>query len=301
MSNLFSKTLKSFIEKLLEKELGSKVVIEMGSPKSGGCINCATLIKTDAGNTFFLKYNPSSPSNMFQAEANGLKELSKAEQLRVPKVIAFSEYQADVTPFILMEYLPSAQKSDHFFELFGRGFAQMHQIKQQQYGFFENNFIGSTPQINDLMDNWVDFFREKRLGYQVELAKKSNLWSSKLDQLWDQLSSKLEEIIGEPNEPPSLLHGDLWSGNYIVGPEGKPCIIDPAVYYGNREADLSMTELFGGFDRRFYDSYKEAYPLEPGYNDRVKVYKLYHLLNHLNLFGSSYQGSVKAILQHFAD
>ncbi|MDH4129570.1 MAG: fructosamine kinase family protein, partial [Spirochaetota bacterium] len=211
-----------------------------------------------------------------------------------------SEKQSNVTPFILMEYLQSAPKKSNFFEEFGRNFAKLHKITKSQYGFFEDNFIGKTPQINQWMDEWVDFFRDKRLGYQVELAKKSNLWNEKLNKLWEKLESRLDELIGNPKEPASLLHGDLWSGNYLVGPTGEPILIDPAVYYGSREADLAMTELFGGFDRTFYDSYKEEYPIEPEYDDRAQIYKLYHLLNHLNLFGKQYESSVLSIMEHFS-
>ena len=292
--------LKLSIEKALSNIYSDNISIEKGVSITGGCINSATLIKTSIGESFFLKYNDASPKGMFQAEAFGLNELSKSDGLKVPAVVAYSDDPKDGIPFILMEYVISGGKGKEFYEAFGRGFAKLHQTTKGQYGFSEDNFIGSTPQVNGWMDSWVSFFREKRLGYQVELAKSKGLWDSKLEKMWNSLSQKLDDIIGNPKEPASLLHGDLWSGNYIVGPKGEPCLIDPAVYYGSREADLAMTKLFGGFDPHFYNAYKEAYPLEPDYENRFQIYKLYHLINHLNLFGRSYDGSVRSILERFS-
>ncbi|MDH5682180.1 MAG: fructosamine kinase family protein, partial [Spirochaetota bacterium] len=276
--------LKTAIEEMLEKITAEKITVRPGISISGGCINNAMSIQTSLGDTLFLKFNPKSPAGMFKAEADGLAELGKCDSLLIPKVMAYSDAGSEITPFILMEYIVSGQKTKSFWEDFGRGFAAVHRITEKRFGFGEDNFIGSSPQVNGWMDNWVDFYREKRLGQQIELAKKNNLWSTGPEKLWNILSAKLEELIGEPEEPASLLHGDLWSGNYIVGPRGEAGLIDPAVYYGNREADLAMTELFGGFDSRFYDAYRESYLLAPGYPDRVDIYKLYHLINHLNLF-----------------
>lgn len=293
-------SVKNQLEKLLSESTGEAVSLKPGVSISGGCINHAMTVYTSTGETLFLKYNRDASPKMFQAEAKGLIELAKAEAIHIPKVIAYSEEDGKESPFILMEYLPSKQKSKNFYETFGRQFASLHKYTKKHYGFDEDNYIGSTDQINDWMENWVDFFREQRLGYQIELAKKNSYWSSDLEKLWESVSSQLDELIAKPEEPASLLHGDLWSGNYITGPNGEPCIIDPAVYYGRREADLAMTELFGGFDTKFYSAYNEAYPLEPGYEERSKIYKLYHLLNHLNLFGTGYLGQVQSILKYFA-
>ncbi len=292
-------SLKSSIEEILHQATGEKVSVELGISISGGCINNAASLKTSLGETLFLKYNTNADPFMFRGEANGLEELSKGKTLRIPRVYGYSDDDSKDTPFILMEYIASGPKDKGFYEAFGRGFAGMHRVTQKQYGFSEDNYIGSTPQINGWMDNWPDFFRERRLGYQIDLARKSGLWDDQMDRWWESLSFRLEEFIGTPYEPPSLLHGDLWSGNYMAGPEGEPCIIDPAVYYGSREADLAMTEVFGSFDSRFYDAYRESYPIEPDYKDRKEIYKLYHLLNHLNLFGRSYEASVRSILKHF--
>lgn len=292
--------IKHQLESLLTESTGEKIEIKPGVPISGGCINSAMTIYTNVGDTFFLKYNINESPKMFEAEAKGLIELAKPGVILIPKVIAYSENNSKDIPFILMEYLPSTAKSKQYYEEFGRQFAELHKFTQDRFGFDEDNFIGSTPQKNDWMDNWVDFYREKRLGFQIQLAKDNNYWNNELDTLWDSVSSQLDGLIGKTNEAASLLHGDLWSGNYIVGPNGEPCIIDPAVYYGHREADLAMTELFGGFHPNFYASYNETYPLEPGYKERSKLYQLYHLINHLNLFGTGYLGQVQSILKYFA-
>ncbi len=292
--------LKTTLGKILRDSVkDQQISITKSYSISGGCINEVHAVNTNTGETFLLKYNDSSPSQMFKAEYQGLEELSKNKSLRIPKVFSYSDKQYNDQSFILMEYISSSAKTKKFYEIFGRGFADLHRITNNQYGFSEDNYIGSTPQVNGWDDDWVSFFREKRLGYQIGIAKKNNYWSTDLDQSWEKLSHRLDELIGEPKEPPSLLHGDLWSGNYIVGPSGEPCLIDPSVYYGSREADLSMTELFGGFNPQFYDAYKESYPLESGYKERFNIYKLYHLLNHLNLFGTSYLGSIQDIMKRY--
>lgn len=298
------KSVKENIEKLLTENSAEEIRIKPGVSISGGCINSAMTVYSNSGDTFFLKYNTSASPKMFQAEAKGLMELAKAKAISIPRVIAYSEDSSKDTPFILMEYIQSIQKAKDFDELFGRQFAELHKYSSDEYdgkfGFIENNFIGSTDQINDWTDSWVDFLREKRLGFQIDLARKNNYWKPELEKLWESLSSQLDDFIGSIDEKPSLLHGDLWSGNYLVGTKGEPCIIDPAVYYGSREADLAMTELFGGFSPEFYSAYKESYPLESGYEERSKIYKLYHLLNHLNLFGTGYLTQVQSILEYFA-
>ncbi len=289
--------LKDNINNILKVYFNPKVYIKSQSPVGGGCISNSSILRLSNGESIFLKFNINSPSGLFKAEANGLKELYKANAIRIPKVIAFEDNKSSPS-FILLEYLAPEEKKKDFFEIFARQFAKLHQTRASQHGFFEDNFIGSTKQINTQMNNWIDFFKINRLEYQINLAKTNGLWNNKMNILWTKLSPKLKTILNSSN--PSLLHGDLWGGNYLIGPNGYPCLIDPAVYYGNREADLSMTTLFGGFDKVFYKAYNEAFPLEPNYKDRMEIYKLYHLLNHLNLFGSSYAGSVLSILNRFA-
>ena len=167
------------------------------------------------------------------------------------------------------------------------------------FGFEEDNYIGATPQPNAWTDDWVTFFAEQRLGFQLRLAA-DNGFGGELARLGERLLSRLGELIDEPAEPACLLHGDLWGGNYLCDAEGQPVLIDPAAYYGRREAELAMTTLFGGFDSAFYGAYEEAWPLAPGSAERLEIYKLYHLLNHLNLFGGGYLGGCLGVLRRFA-
>lgn len=253
---------------------------------SGGCIAQTYLLVTASGKEYFLK-SGADDITMFAKEANGLRELAKANALRIPAV-----YEA--TPhWLLLEYIPQGRPGRNFFRSFGEKFAEMHRYSGSTYGFSEDNFIGATPQLNqpsaEATNDWCTFYWENRLLPQFYFAEKRG-FGGELQQLFAKLEGKITDIIGDSEEFPALLHGDLWSGNFLVDKEGEACIIDPAVYYGHREADLAMTRLFGGFDEEFYRAYNEAWPLPAGYEYRENLYKLYHVLNHLNLFGSGYLG-----------
>ena len=223
---------------------------------------------------------------MFVKETNGLLELVKAGVIRVPKII---HAEAD---FIILENISSKNKDKLFWGNFGRNFAMLHKYTSVSFGFYEDNFIGSTPQLNHTSStekiNWTEFYFNKRILYQYKLAENKGYTGEELRKCFSRLESKINLIFNDCNVKPSLLHGDLWSGNFITDETGNACLIDPAVYYGHREADLAMTKLFGGFDSRFYDAYNEEYHLDSGYGYRENIYKLYHVLNHLNLFGSGY-------------
>ena len=264
---------------------------------SGGCISNANRINTKDGNSFFLKYNYSPGKNMFIAEAHGLQELDKAGVIKIPKVVGFDK------DFILLELINSSGKTKNFSEDFGRKFAQLHKFNNENYGFYEDNFIGSNPQINipkkNENKNWIQFYFNKRILYQYHLSEKSGNSTAELKNAISLLENKIDSIVTDNGEKPSLLHGDLWGGNYMVDKNGQACLIDPAVYYGNREADLAMTKLFGGFDSRFYSAYDEEYPLPDGYNYRENIYKLYHVLNHLNLFGSGYYSQAINLIKYY--
>jgi protein-ribulosamine 3-kinase len=264
---------------------------------SGGCISDSQIIKTQSGKMYFLKVNYSQPEDMFIKEANGLKELRKADTISVPEVIL-----AD-SNFILLQAIENNLRIRNFFEDFGRKFAELHKYKAKHYGFFENNYIGSTPQINIPFENesynWTEFYFNKRILFQYEFAVKNGYADSTLTSLIKRLEKKISDILKGSDEPPCLLHGDLWSGNYIVDNKGKACLIDPAVYYGHREADLAMTKLFGGFSSEFYNAYNEYYPLPEGYEYRENIYKLYHVLNHLNLFGAGYYNQTITLLKYY--
>jgi fructosamine-3-kinase len=279
------------IEEKLSKKINS--VRSVG----GGCINDAEIIGDEAGNYYFLKKNLSSPADMFFKEANGLNELIKASVIRVPKPIIVDER------FLLMEYIKSTTRSKHFDENFGRAFARLHKFVGECFGFYEDNYIGSTPQKNipndDERNNWIKFYFNKRIMFQFRLLEKAGYADEKLRKGIKNIEDNIEKILSGSENIPSLLHGDLWSGNYITDENGEACLIDPAVYYGNREADLAMTKLFGGFSSAFYKAYNEEYPLPDGYDYRENVYKLYHVMNHLNLFGGGYYSHTISLLNFY--
>ncbi len=283
------------IKSKIEYILGSKIT-EM-NPLSGGCISNAYEVNTKNGNSYFLKNNYSSGNDMFFTEAHGLQELGKPGVITIPKVISFDE------EFILLDFIESSGRSKNFSEDFGRKFAMLHKFNNEKYGFYEDNYIGSNPQPNipenDEAKNWTKFYFNKRILYQFHLAEKSGNSTSELRSSISKLENKIDSIITDNSEKPSLLHGDLWGGNYIVDKNGFACLIDPAVYYGNREADLAMTKLFGGFDSKFYQAYNEEFPLAEGYDYRESIYKLYHVLNHLNLFGSGYYSQAISLIKYY--
>ncbi|MFQ5568564.1 MAG: fructosamine kinase family protein [Rhodothermales bacterium] len=263
----------------------------------GGCIAHATRISTDE-ETFFLKYGRGDVARTFPAEAAGLRALQRAgSPLVIPRLIASGVVGSDAG-FLLMTWIERGSRKERFWEEFGGHLAALHRHAENRFGFDRETFIGRLPQRNTWEARWPAFFREHRLEPQVRMARDRGHWQSAWNQWLDALYLRLDEVLPE-HPPASLLHGDLWSGNLMVTASGRAALIDPAVYFGHREADLAMTELFGGFPTRFYDAYGEAWPLEPGYALRREVYNLYHLINHLNHFGSGYAGSVASVLQRF--
>lgn len=279
----------------IEKKLNCKII----SSKSvgGGCINDAQTITASDGKKFFLKQNFNSAKDMFFKEANGLKELKKANAIRVPEVILVD------TNFILLEQINSGRKSKNFDEDFGKSFASLHKYTSESFGFYEDNYIGSTPQKNipepEKKNNWIKFYFNKRILFQYKLLESNGYADSALRKRISLLEDKIDDILRDSENIPSLLHGDLWSGNYMIDENGNACLIDPAVYYGNREADLAMTKLFGGFSSAFYKAYNEYFPLPAGYEYRENIYKLYHVMNHLNLFGSGYYHQTISLLDYY--
>jgi protein-ribulosamine 3-kinase len=275
------------------KILNSEVIEERSL--GGGCIANARSVKLANGLTVFVKSGTSPES--FRLEANGLKELTKANAIKIPKVLHFD------SQMLVTEYIDQGSKSSEFFKTFGRQFAGLHQYKSKEFGFFEDNYIGSTPQLNmaqgDEKTDWITFYFHKRLKFQYELALSHGYGDDRFKKLFARLENKLPDILSESEEEPTLLHGDLWGGNYMVGKNGEPVLIDPAVYYGHREADLAMTKLFGGFNQDFYSAYNEAYPLTDGWEYRENIYKLYHIMNHLNLFGSGYYSQAIHLMQSY--
>lgn len=286
------------VEEAIRAIYGDDTGIERRRPVGGGCINSTFLLELTNSSSLFLKENSVRFEHMFQAEALGLEALRKGGGPRVPAPLAWGENAN--RQFILIEYIDQGARAGDFWERFGRELAELHRSNtSDRCGFDADNFIGSNPQRNGWTGGWIEFFAEKRLRFQLELAQTRGAGDrGRLCSGVERLIDRLPELLIEPGRP-SLLHGDLWGGNYMIGQFGEPVLIDPAVYFGHREADLAMTELFGGFDPRFYAAYREAFPLEPGYPERRDLYNLYHLLNHFNLFGSSYEGSVRSIVSRY--
>ncbi len=258
----------------------------------GGCIN-ETIWITDGQRRYFVKLNVPDGITMFEAEAAGLMEIHQTQTIRVPLPICYG--YDDRSAWLVMEFLHLHSGYPPNSSELGIQLAAMHRVTAPQFGWNRPNTIGQTPQINTFTVNWTDFWRKYRLGYQLDLARK-NGHHGKLQKLGEQLLVNLDQFLAVITPQPSLLHGDLWSGNHAFDDRGKPVLFDPAIYYGDRETDIAMTELFGGYSNDFYSAYQHEYPLDSGYNVRKLIYNLYHILNHLNLFGSSYRQQAEHIL-----
>ena len=260
---------------------------------SGGCINNGGRLRTSIGD-YFLKWNSADKFPlMFETEAAGLDLLLSAGEIGLPKPIAHG--LAGNHAFLLMEYLEAASPVPDQGRRFGSALAALHKHTDSRFGLDHNNYIGSLPQSNRQHKKGINFFIKERLQPQIEIGKGSlplNLLK-KFETLFNELGTLL------PNEAQALVHGDLWGGNYMTGPDGQAWLIDPAVHFGSREAELAFTYMFGGFDDDFYRSYQEAFPLDPGFDQRIEIYNLYPSLVHLNLFGNSYLGGIKRVLQKF--
>jgi len=285
----------AFYENILQESLKGNVVLKNSSSVSGGCINNAVKLVTNHGE-YFLKWNKDISEDMFEKEAKGLALLHDARELRIPGVVSVGEI--DHKKYILQEYIGSAATKNDFWDDFGSCLANLHKNHvAENYGLDHQNYIGSLPQINNFKSSWIDFFIENRLEYQLQLAYKNGLVDKKFTARYRAFYKLLPELL--PENPPSLLHGDLWSGNFMTGPDGKVCLIDPAVYYGNREIEIAFTRMFGGFDSLFYEAYHEAYPLDPGFERRIDIYNMYPSMVHVNLFGTSYLSGVESVLRRF--
>jgi fructosamine-3-kinase len=265
--------------------------IRSTSSVGGGCIHQTLLIKTTTGGKIFLKQNQNIPPDMFEKEAQGLSALKFPDGPVVPQVYLVGK------TYLLLEDIEPSPRCDNFWSLFGRQLAYVHDQVHSQFGFHNDNYIGSNPQKNTWMEDGFEFFQACRFKPQVDLALSQSLLSSNDIRLIEKVMEILPDII--PDQPASLLHGDLWSGNLISDSRGMPALIDPAVYYGWAEADLAMTDLFGTYPESFYQAYTEVRSLESGYRSRYPIYNLYHLLNHLNLFGKSYLPQIRGILSRF--
>jgi protein-ribulosamine 3-kinase len=277
----------------LEQSLDAKAL--RFTRAQGGSINNTGCVQTSKGN-FFLKWNELLKyPGMLKTEALGLQTLRESNTFRIPDVVV--EDCTNVYQYLLLEYIESKPKASGYWANFGILLQKMHRFHSDSFGLDYNNYIGSLQQRNKLHRNWSEFFIEERLKPQLKIAVNNNLVKPKSISKFELLFEKLPGILVQ--EPPSLLHGDLWSGNVLCDEKGKPCLIDPSVYYGNREMDLAMTQLFGGFDEEFLDVYQAQFPLEKGFESRFLIYKLYPLMVHLNLFGRSYWPQVVSIINRY--
>ncbi len=265
--------------------LGVHLLVESAHRVGGGSINSGFRVSDTTGLTYFLKLNTPAFLEMFEAEREGLQALGGADCLKVPQPLACGV--AGDSAFLMLEWLKLSGHDRGALESLGQGLAQLHRVTGDRFGWHRDNTIGSTPQINKRDVDWVRFYRERRLRYQLERAA-ANGYGGKLQEKGERLLEKFPQLFAAYNPRPSLLHGDLWGGNWGVTADGQPAIFDPAVYFGDREADLAMTRLFGGFGPEFYRAYQAAWPLDDGFDVRQDLYNLYHVLNHLNLFGGGY-------------
>jgi len=293
--------LRSSIERALSSKFGGGVSIHQTASVGGGCINDTFAIETTHG-PFFVKSRSKAPEHFFEREREGLQRIAATHTIRVPQPILNSaEIEAsDASDFLILEHIESAAPASDYSEMLGRSLAAMHRATSETFGLNTGNYIGLTPQSNSPKPSWAEFFATQRLEFQLNLLEEKSRATAELRTLLAKLISRLDKLVGGHAPVPSMLHGDLWSGNIMSDESGAPVIVDPAIYYGDREADLAMTELFGALDSRFYDSYAEAWPLSEGYEDRKEIYNLYHLMNHVNLFGLSYLSGVLGILRRFA-
>jgi len=281
------------IEQDITVAIARPFTIAHKSSLSGGSINIAFQISDDkTGSKYFVKLNDMSELPMFEAEADGLRELAATQAIRIPEPVCAGV--SSTHSWLVTEYIQLGRAQAASSALLGQQLAALHRTTCQNFGWFRDNTIGSTTQINRQDNNWVAFYRRHRLKFQLDLAAR-NGYSGSLQDKGQRLMVGLEQFFESYTPEPSLLHGDLWGGNCSFDEEGRPVIFDPAVYYGDREADIAMTELFGGFSAEFYAAYNEAWPLDDGYNVRKNLYNLYHILNHANLFGGSYVSQAESM------
>ena len=294
----------------------------------GGCISQALRLETERG-SYLLKTSEEQLPGFFEAEAKGLQLIASTNTVRVPEVLAYhdavpADDQRRMTndendesdnpsfvrrpssvvesSFILLEWLQPPPHADHRAAAahLGYALAALHRTCAAAYGLEHDNYLGTSRQVNAWTPGWTAFFREHRLLFQAELAMRNGYWNNERARRMERVLDQLDKWIDDSQVQPSLIHGDLWSGNYLVGPDGGPALIDPAVYYGDREAELAYTAMFTPFPEAFYRAYEEAWPLPDGWRERRPLYNLYHLVNHLNHFGESYGSAVDSVLKQYA-
>lgn len=284
------------LNEVLQRSAGIVLRDGPAEPLGGGSINHAYRVPSSDG-PLFVKINVPSALSMLEAEAAGLEALRRAQAVSVPSVIAVGV--AGDAAYLVLEWLELGPKSAATERSLGRCLARLHRVTSMAFGWDRDNTIGSTVQVNAPSEDWLAFFRERRLRYQLDLAERNGL-PSQVTASGMTLLENLDGLLGDHRPRPSLLHGDLWGGNWGASRDRVPVIFDPAVYYGDREADLAMTRLFGGFGGAFYEAYEAEWALPVGWERRSDLYNLYHLLNHFNLFGKAYVEPVRASIGKLA-
>lgn len=288
------------IAEIISTATGANFSITQAIPLSGGYTNqawhlegCTTHNPQQATTHYFLKLNSADKADMYASERAGLVALAVTHTVRVPRVIA--QGNVDQHTFLLLEYFNLQNHGNS--RLLGTQLATLHRIHDRQFGWERDNTLGLTVQRNTWTCDWLSFWREHRLGFQLDLAAR-NGFRGALQEMGQRLIDRLPDVLADHHPAPSLLHGDLWGGNHGFVDNGEPVLFDPATYYGDREADIAMTELFGGFDQEFYAAYQAAYPLEAGYEKRKTLYNLYHILNHCNMVSGSYVRQAEGMMRH---
>ncbi len=277
------------LAKKIESATDKPCRILQSTSVAGGSINSAYKLETENA-FYFVKFNAANKLAMFEAEAEGLTELQNANAIRVPEAVCTGSLAAE--SFIVMDYLSLSGHGS--MQSFAEQLARLHRKTLTRFGWHRENTIGSTLQENTEMDSWLSFWNQQRLGFQLALAKQNGANKALLDN-GERIQADLDKFFSNYQPEASLLHGDLWSGNYAFTDTGEPLIFDPATYYGDREADIAMTELFGGFSAAFYQHYNDCWPLDDGYAVRKVLYNLYHILNHFNMFGGGYESQANGM------
>lgn len=292
---MLSPFVKTAVESALLDLWEQPVTIRAARTLAGGDINRVYLLETSQQQLVIKLNSAHAFPGMFEAEKKGLELLASANAIRIPT--ALSTGSASSEAFLLLEYLPPSEQQPDFWKTFGRSLAQLHRTTNSHFGLNHDNYIGSLPQQNGLHTSWTEYYALQRLEPQTRLGRNIGWCSARLASQMERLFHKIDGLF--PAEPPALLHGDLWSGNFLVGPNSEPCLIDPAAYFGHREMELAMTRLFGGFQTAFYDHYNDCYPLENEWEQRLPIAQLYPILVHANLFGGGYTQQVQSIVQRF--
>ncbi|MFM2061001.1 MAG: hypothetical protein RLZZ507_671 [Cyanobacteriota bacterium] len=278
------------IDNHISQVTGQKFQSSQHLSVSGGCINQGYAV-SDGKLTYFVKLNQASQAEMFAAEMLGLQQMYKTHTIRVPQPLCWGT--TGNSSYIVLEWLEMTDGNNETWQKMGRNLAAMHKTTNQGFGWNMNNTIGSTPQINTWTSDWIEFYTEHRLGYQFQLAKRRG----GSFPLQDKLIASIPKLLADHQIQPALVHGDLWGGNAGFTIDGEPVIFDPATYFGDREVDIAMTELFGGFPPSFYQGYQEVFSLDEGYEKRKTLYNLYHILNHFNLFGGGYASQANQMIE----